>query len=46
MTASLYEMFDEPSLDHPVPVVVLEGWIDAGMDAGTAVLTLPPHIDS
>lgn len=46
MTASLYEMFDEPSLDHPVLVVVLEGWIDAGMAAGTAVQTLLHELDS
>ena len=29
----LYELHDRPSLDEPVMVMVLEGWIDAGYAA-------------
>lgn len=46
MTPSLHDLFDRPSLDRPVLVVVLEGWIDAGMAAGTAVQTLLTNLDS
>ena len=37
---ALYDLHDQPALDSPVLVVVLEGWIDAGFAAGTAVATL------
>ena len=37
---ALYELHDRPSLDQPVLVVVLEGWIDAGFAAGRAMQTL------
>ena len=37
---ALYDLHDQPSLDSPVLVMVLEGWIDAGFAAGTAVQTL------
>jgi proteasome assembly chaperone (PAC2) family protein len=30
----------EPELDHPVLVVALEGWVDAGLGATTAMATL------
>jgi hypothetical protein len=34
---ALYELHDQPSLDAPVMIMVLEGWIDAGYAAGTAI---------
>lgn len=43
---ALYDLHDQPSLDSPVLVVVLEGWIDAGFSAGTAVATLLEHLDT
>jgi len=42
----LYELHDQPSLDDPVMVMVLEGWIDAGYAATTAAQTLLGGIDS
>lgn len=42
----LYELHDQPSLDAPVMVVVLEGWIDAGYAATTAAQTLLAGLDS
>lgn len=42
----LYELHDRPSLDDPVMVVVLEGWIDAGYAASTAAQTLLRGLDS
>jgi len=41
-----YELHDEPSMDHPVLVVVLDGWIDAGYAAGTAMQTLLQELDT
>ncbi|HEX2578387.1 MAG TPA: PAC2 family protein, partial [Aquihabitans sp.] len=43
---ALYDLHDQPSLDAPVLVVVLEGWIDAGYAAGTAVKTLLDGLDT
>jgi hypothetical protein len=35
--SNLYEVLAEPELDRPVLVVMLQGWIDAGAAAATAV---------
>ena len=43
---ALYELHDRPSLDQPVLVVVLEGWIDAGFAAGRAMQTLLNELDT
>ncbi len=43
---SLYDLHDEPALDRPVLVVVLDGWIDAGFAGGTAVQTLLEGLDT
>ncbi|HZQ26728.1 MAG TPA: PAC2 family protein [Acidimicrobiales bacterium] len=42
----LYELRSEPDLNQPVLVVALEGWIDAGLGAGTAVATLLQQLDT
>lgn len=42
----LYELHDRPSLDEPVLVMVLEGWIDAGYAAATAAQTLLSGLDT
>jgi hypothetical protein len=36
----LYELIDRPDLDRPVLVMALDGWIDAGLAAGSAVTVL------
>jgi proteasome assembly chaperone (PAC2) family protein len=36
----LYELHREPTVNAPVLVVALEGWVDAGLGAATAVTTL------
>jgi hypothetical protein len=36
----LYELHERQPLDHPVLVVGMEGWIDAGFGAATAIATL------
>ncbi len=43
---AVYELHDRPSLDRPVLVVVLDGWIDAGYAAGTAMQTLLQELDT
>ncbi len=43
---TLYDLHDQPSLNAPVLVVVLEGWIDAGYAAGTAIQTLLEGLDT
>ena len=43
---ALYDLHDRPSFDHPVMVVVLEGWIDAGFAAGRAMQTLLSELDT
>lgn len=42
----LYDLHDRPSLDEPVMVMVLEGWIDAGYAATTAAQTLLSGLDT
>lgn len=37
---SLYERHSSPPLDRPVMVVVLEGWVDAGLGADGAITAL------
>ena len=37
---AFYELHDRPSLESPVLVMVLEGWIDSGHAAGAAAQTL------
>ena len=37
---TLYELHTRPTLDRPVMVVGMEGWIDAGLGAATAMATL------
>ncbi len=43
---ALYDLHDQPELDAPVLVVVLEGWIDAGYAAGNAIQTLLAGLDT
>lgn len=43
---ALYELHDRPALDAPVALMVLEGWIDAGQAATTAVQTLLSELDT
>jgi hypothetical protein len=43
---ALYELHDRPSLDSPVLVMVLEGWIDSGHAAGAAAQTLLTNLDT
>lgn len=40
----LYSMVEEPDLDSPVLVMVLKGWIDAGLGADGAADTLMEHM--
>ena len=41
-----YELHDRPSLESPVLVMVLEGWIDSGYSAGAAAQTLLKGLDT
>ena len=43
---ALYDLHDQPALDSPALVMVLEGWIDAGFAAGTAIQTLLENLDA
>ena len=43
---ALYDLHDQPTLDHPVLVMALEGWIDAGFAAGSAAQTLLEGLDT
>lgn len=43
--ASLYSMVEQPDLESPVLIVVLKGWIDAGLGADGAVDTLTDTLD-
>jgi proteasome assembly chaperone (PAC2) family protein len=36
----IFQVHGEPDLDRPVLVVALEGWVDAGLGATTAIATL------
>ncbi len=38
--SELFELVARPELDAPVLVVVLDGWIDAGLGAGAAIETI------
>lgn len=40
----LYEVLAEPEVDAPVLVVAMEGWIDSGLGAGTALASLLEQI--
>jgi len=42
---SLYSMVEQPDLESPVLIVVLKGWIDAGLGADGAVDTLTEALD-
>jgi hypothetical protein len=42
----LYELHERPPLDHPVLIVAMEGWIDAGFGAATAIATLLASVDT
>ncbi len=42
---SLYSMIDQPELDSPVLVMVLKGWIDAGLGADGAADVLLAELD-
>ena len=44
MTA-LYELVDRPELSEPVLIMVLKGWIDAGLGADGAAEVLADHLD-
>jgi proteasome assembly chaperone (PAC2) family protein len=39
-SSPFYEVHAEPVLDRPVLVVALEGWVDAGLGAATAITAL------
>ncbi|MEO6629199.1 MAG: PAC2 family protein [Aquihabitans sp.] len=43
---ALYELHERPSLEHPVLIMVLDGWIDAGFAAATAAQTLLAGLDT
>jgi hypothetical protein len=36
----IFEVHQEPDLREPILVVALEGWVDAGLGATTAISTL------
>ena len=42
---SLYELLERPSLDEPVMIVSLDGWIDAGGGAASATERLQEQLD-
>src|SRR5205085_2272408 len=43
---SLYELHHQPDLESPALVVALEGWIDAGLGAGTAAAAMLGAVES
>ncbi len=43
--SALYSMVEQPELEAPVLVMVLKGWIDAGLGADGAADTLIEHLD-
>jgi proteasome assembly chaperone (PAC2) family protein len=45
MTTSLYSMVERPDLDAPVLIMVLKGWIDAGLGADGAAEVLTEQLD-
>ena len=42
---ALYELVERPDLESPVMVVVLDGWIDAGLGAGNARAAMLAALD-
>jgi proteasome assembly chaperone (PAC2) family protein len=40
VSPEIFEVHGEPALDRPVLVVALEGWVDAGLGATTAIAAL------
>ena len=42
---SLYTMVDQPALTSPVLIMVLKGWIDAGLGADGAAEVLTEHLE-
>jgi hypothetical protein len=42
---SLYELLERPTLDEPVMIVTLDGWIDAGGGAASAAERLQQQLD-
>jgi hypothetical protein len=44
--SQLFEVLSSPDLDSPVLVVGLEGWIDAGYGAATALTTIGDHVET
>lgn len=42
----LYELIERPDLDKPVLIMAMDGWIDAGMAAGTVGSVLLDELDS
>jgi proteasome assembly chaperone (PAC2) family protein len=43
---SLFELIEHPDLESPVMVVVLDGWIDAGLGATNALAALLSSLDA
>ncbi len=43
---ALYELIEQPDLDEPLLVLALEGWIDAGLAAGSAAEVLCDQLDT
>lgn len=46
MTSPLYTMVERPDLDAPVLIMVLKGWIDAGLGADAAAEVLTSELDT
>ncbi|MBV9285345.1 MAG: PAC2 family protein [Acidimicrobiia bacterium] len=44
--ADLYDLLQRPSLDDPLMIVTLEGWVDAGLGAAAAVAALLGTVDT
>ena len=38
--SELYDLVQQPSLDEPLLIVTLEGWVDAGLGAAAALAAL------
>jgi hypothetical protein len=43
--SDLYTRVETPDLDHPVLVIALDGWMDAGFGAAAALATITPGLD-
>lgn len=43
--ARLFDLHERPDLDSPVLVVALDGWIDAGLGAATALTTITGQVE-